>query len=334
MIVALTASLLLAAAEAPKFDRDCMDDYGRNLCDAEVRNDIRDSFRAPPVEMLAKEGWAGVRVYLVDGYSHDLPMVTIARKGDGPVEVETRALRPSQEPRVFRTGLGAWGVQLADFYAGQVMISPERVTRPEPKDGELSVCLHAWVAVTEVFDSKSVHRRIRNACDNDGLFDGAAEMSRIGLEQLEGCGLLSADDYRGHPQRIEACALLSGDPISYAAAIRNQLGDTFLRYPALLPAGQFAAVFAQDATLQRSGQAFAGREATAAAWSNALDKGVRFQVLEVVATRSEVRVRARLIRDHGDATEVAPVEQTWSQDKDYRWRLRASSIGAFTPPKG
>lgn len=336
MIVALALAAALAAgpAEPPKFDRDCMDDYGRNLCDAEVRKEIRESFGAPPVEALAKEGWAGVRVYLVDGYSHDLPMVTIARKGDGPVEVETRALLPSGKPRVFRTGLGAWGIQLADFYAGQVMTSPERVTRPDPKKGEPpNFCLHAWVAVTEVFDSKAVYRRVRNACDDDGLFDGAAEMSRVGFDLLEGCNLLSADDYRGHPQRIEACAQLGGDPISYAAFVRNRLGETFVRRPEYLPAGQFADVFALDASLRTAGQTFAGRDAAAAGWTTAMGGGVTFQVVEVTAKRSEVRVRANLIRYHGDTTEVAPVEQTWGQDKDYRWRLRTSSIGAYSVPE-
>ena len=334
--VLLAAMLLLtpvaAAAAEPKFDRDCMDDYGRDLCDPRMLRAIRESFKAPPVETLAKDGWAGVRVYLVDGYSHDLPMVTITRKDGGPVEVETRALRPDAEPRVFRTGLGAWGVQLADFYAGLVMTSPERVTRPKPGKDELSICLHAWVAVTEVFDSKSVYRRVRNACDKDGLFDGAAEMSRVGFELLDGCSLLSEAQHRGHPQRIEACAQLSGDPVSYAAFVRNRLGDSFLRHPQYLPPGQFAEVFASDASLRTGDQTLVGREAAVAGWTAALGDGVNLQVLEVVSSKSEVRVHGRLVRYRGDLIDIAPVEQVWAQDKDYRWRLRTSSIGPYGPP--
>ena len=133
--ILLAATILLTPAAAgaaePKFDRDCMDDYGRDLCDAKTLQAIRESFQAPPVETLAKDGWAGVRVYLVDGYSHDLPMVTIARKGDGPVEVETRALRPSAEPRVFRTGLGAWGAETAAEVGGHaIALAPSIAPSP------------------------------------------------------------------------------------------------------------------------------------------------------------------------------------------------------------
>lgn len=337
--LALAASLLATPPTAYpsefKFDRACMDEYARNLCDAEVLKGIRDRFEAPPVEVLAKDGWAGVRVYLIDGYSHDLPMVTIARKGDGPVEAETRALRPVGGPRVFRTEIGPWGVQVADLYAGLVRRSPDRITRPERKNGEPpSMCLHAWLTVTEVFDSQGVSRRIRNACDDDGLFQGGLEMSRLASTQLHDCGLLQDSHYRSHAQRIESCARLGGKPVSAAAQVRNLLEGNFLRAPVEEPPAQFAERFAPDASLQHGGQTLVGSDASVAGWTAAMPRDVRFQVLEVIAAGKKVQVRARLLRDRdGETRELAPVEQTWVQGKDYRWRMQSAVIGPYGPVK-
>ncbi len=334
MIAALAASFLLAAVSPPKFDRDCMDEYGRDLCDPATLQAIRATFQALPVDGLARDGWTGVRVYLVDGYSHDLPMITIARKGAGPVAMESRVLRPEGGPRVYRTGASDWAVRVSDLYAGLVKDSPERLAPAAVGPGEPPVfCLHAWVAVVEVFDGKAVHRRIRNACSADPLFDGGLEMSRLAFEQIEGCGLLDASQYRGHPQRLEACAQLNGEPTSYAAFVRNRLGQGFTRDPSYLPPGQFADFFAADASLESGKVVVNGREAVAAAWAPLLGRGADLRILEVTTVSArEVKVRARIVQyREDDGRNLAQVEQTWVQDKDYSWRMLRATVGPFTP---
>lgn len=337
--ILLAAMLLLtlaapATAAGPRFDRDCMDSYGRDLCDAGMLKAIRESFGAPPVDSLVGDGWSGVRVYLVDGYSNDLPMVTIARKAGGPLEMESRVLRPEGGPRVYRTGASEWAVRVSDLYAGLVRESPLRVGRPAAGPGGPPViCLHAWVAVVEVFDAKAVHRRVRNACGADPVFDGGLEMSRLAFEQIDGCHLLDKGHYRGHPQRLEACARLNGDPLSVAAFVRNRIEEGFSDHPSDLAPDHFAGFFAADATLERGGAVISGREATAAAWTSLLGRGADLQVLDVTAVGDrEVKVRARIIQHRqDDRRELAQVEQTWIQDKDYRWRMQRASVGPYTP---
>ena len=65
----------------PEFDCDCMDDYGRNLCDRARWSAIVSSFGIEPAERVQQQGWRGVRVFTVNGYSHDMPMVSVFNRG-------------------------------------------------------------------------------------------------------------------------------------------------------------------------------------------------------------------------------------------------------------
>lgn len=141
----LVLSCATPSAKRP-FDRLCMDAYARDHCDRGQRDEIERSFRVPPAEFLAKQGWQGVRVFMVDGYSNDMPLLTVLHRRSGPQALEVRG--PSRDVRTLEATPGPELEAAARTLLASTAASP--VAPPEVSDG--SVCLHAWVAYIEVLD--------------------------------------------------------------------------------------------------------------------------------------------------------------------------------------
>jgi hypothetical protein len=62
-----------ATAAVLYIDRNCTDEYGRDLCEARIRDFIVRSFGLAPAESLPPNRAPQVRAFTIDGYSRDLP---------------------------------------------------------------------------------------------------------------------------------------------------------------------------------------------------------------------------------------------------------------------
>ncbi|MBI5940175.1 MAG: hypothetical protein HY859_07090 [Caulobacterales bacterium] len=330
----LVATLFLAgpavAAERP-FDRACMDDYGRDLCDSAMRAKIRASFGLPSVEELAAEGFEGVRVFTINGYSHDMPPVSILRRGAGPPKVEVST--GGVVRRTISTDASPWDWLLVETLSRLVTASPERQPKPAPSTnpGEISICLHAWVTITEVISNGRVVRRIRNACDGDPIFDGAFQLSTVALGAFQGCWKLDPAHYRNDSERLIGCAKLKGDNGYGAASLLNALEDSPVLQTrnAISPDRWLDA----DATVVWPGEALvSGRTPVAAAWTThgGADPNVRIESVEA-ATFKTGTVVGVLYREMGrDQYEQASFRQDWVREEGV-WRLTRWTVESFRP---
>lgn len=320
-----------SAAEPRPFDRDCMDDYGRDLCDPIMRARIRDKFGVPPAETLAAKGVEGVRVFLVDGYSNDMPLVSILRQAGGDATLEVRAA--DKPPRLLSTPASAWDWVLASALSDLVRAAPERATPPAGKAGP-AMCLHAWVTVTEAIHAGNVTTRIRHACADGPIFEGGASLTRIAIDSFEGCAELMTRRYGGPAAQLSDCTRVRGGYM--AVGLYNAFNDS--------PAGPgkpgLAATpdswLTKDVRLTWAGRdLITGSAAVAAFWEEQTNGGHTRTLLTAVDPTSEAGVY--LVRgfvrlgDGAKGQAQAPFEQAWRIVPGAGWRVTEWAVGAFEP---
>jgi len=346
MIALALAAMLLAApateakpAPAPAdFDRACRDEYGRDLCDEAVRADIRRRFGVEPAEALAGRGVEGVRVFMVDGYSRDMPLISVlwADETAAPV-LETRVLTRDSF-RVMTAPANRWTVESVGTLMRLTLTSEERVGRygPPAADGSPPppvLCLHAWVSITEVLDAGRVHRRIRTACGDDAVFDGGYLLSTTALNGQDGCWALDASLYRNDSTRLVACASLMGDTPYDAAEIHNRLSGRVFARPGETALDDLSAMMAPDLTVRWPDQpASQGPTAVASAWHKRTQNPgrARLWIQSATASKQGVTVTGLLSEQRGEDESVeAAFSQTWTKDKRYIWRLTDWTIQPF-----
>jgi hypothetical protein len=225
-----------AAAERP-FRRDCHDEYGRNLCDRDLWSGIVASFDLAPAEAVQAAGYRGVRVFLVDGYSNDLPVVSIlARSFD-------RWGRPTDATLEVRGSRGAGRIEgspplsrhtweqlsrMAQDLQARIVSSP--IWDPSQSDtvvvtlnGEEVICIHAWMTVVESLSQDGVQRRIRSSCSDDPIFEAAIAVSAQVLRGFPHCNHLEPDHYRNEVEQLQRCLDLQGTDLIAAAEVMNIL---------------------------------------------------------------------------------------------------------------
>lgn len=322
-----------AEAEDRPFDRDCMDDYGRDLCDAGQWATIVSSFGLEPADAVRAQGWRGVRVFTVDGYSQDMPMISILSRGEGEYEMPLAsvldvrgvgAINGQGPPPALRRG--AWmNLQFAALNLQELVAkSTERQSdaRPviaavqgdggvaEPED--LVICLHAWVTVTESLTDTGVLRRIRNACGEDPLFDAGLDLSGQALRGFPHCNHLDPAYYRNESAQLSACLILVGEDRIAAAEVLSLVDGAF--------DGLLEFLAPDVRWLDSSGDVMAGRPAVDAPFSE-LFEDAHFVVTEVVGDADGVVVSGLLARYVGDGIrETTAVRQSWRRRGD-RWML-------------
>lgn len=352
------AALVLAAGMTPAFgqtpeeqaeddldfDRACMDDYGRNLCNQKVWAEIVTAFRLEPAESVQRTGLRGVRVFTINGYSNDMPVVSIlasafAKSGEPEnAELEVRRQTVSDESKAGPAFLkrDAWSnlywtaVDLQDLVAASPERQPEEdpLAGPEPAEGRLvTFCMHAWVTVTESLTDKGVSRRIRNACGDDPLFAASYDMSSHALRGFAYCNHLDPKNHRNASTQLARCFALDGADKVAAADVAN-LYDTSLD-----AVTDLAPYLAPDVRLARPDRApVSGAASVVAALDDPAFKELDLNAGHVVGETGSVVANGWLDRYIDDGVEFADIAITWRL-RDNAWRVEAIAIGPLTIEK-
>jgi len=317
------------------FDRDCMDDYGRDLCEAGQWTTIVSSFGLEPADAVQAQGWRGVRVFTINGYSHDMPMISVLSRGEGPYGdplesvLDVRASKSASDDQSTFSTLrrDAWlSLQdAAERIRELTAASPERQSGAPPDNSaspespgrdeidEIVICLHAWVTVTETLSDTGVQRRIRNACGDDPLFNASYDLSARALRGFPHCNHLDPANYRNESTQLSACLILEGSNRTSAAEVLSIVdgarSDGFFGY--LAPEIRWVGP---------AGDVLAGHSAVQARVSEHFDD-MHFVVANVVGEADGAIVSGTLARYLGDGIrETVEVRQSWRRLGD-RWML-------------
>ncbi|MBB5661429.1 hypothetical protein [Brevundimonas halotolerans] len=319
----------------PAFDRDCMDDYGRDLCDPEGWLGIVETFGVEAAEDAQANGWRGVRVFTIDGYSRDMPMVSVLYTEASEHGIP---LNPRLEVRGAGDGEGPASSLSREAWFGLTLKSRrivELATAAPPRqsagdDGlpgtagdEMIICLHAWVTVTEVLTDDGVLRRVRNACGDDPLFDAGYELSGQALRGFPVCSHLDPANYRNESAQLDRCLVLEGDNQIAAAEVLNLLDG-----PIFDEASSIAAYAAPG--IQISGTSREKSLSGALGLDDA--RVVRIYTASIRAVGTDVRARG-IVHRYGDEDGndfAADVQQVWRKT-DGAWRLVEFTLGPWEP---
>jgi hypothetical protein len=319
-----------AGVDDRPFDRDCMDDYGRDLCDAGQWARIVSSFGLEPADAERAQGWRGVRVFTVNGYSQDMPMISVLSRGEGAYGLPRESvleIRGPAEGGGLTLGRDAWfGLQgAAAGLQNLVAEATERQSgaqsagqavqqegRPTEED-EILICLHAWVTVTESLTDTGVLRRIRNACGDDPLFKASYDLAAQALRGFPHCNHLDPANYRNESTQLSACLILTGEDRVAAAEVLSIADGA--------RSGGFAEHFAPEIRwLGSAGDVLSGLDAVEARFSELFDSA-HFVVEHVVGGADGVVVSGTFARYVGDGIrETTAVRQSWRRRGD-RWML-------------
>lgn len=345
-VMALCAIPATASAQTPEsqdvieraFDRDCMDDYGRDLCDREVWAAIVASFGVEPAEQPQQQGWRGTRVFLIDGYSRDMPMVSVLRKGEdeyalpadmvlevrGAGDPGSEGARPVLHRRGW-LGLDRQSINIQNLVTKAPVRQSDGAAASAEEGDEIVLCLHAWVAVTESLTDQGVERRIRNACGDDPLFDAGYEMSAQALRGFPHCNHLEPGAYRNESTQLQACLTLQGEDKVAAAEVLSLIDGP----PFYSGWGSLASHLSEDVQLALpDGRRIEGATRVAEALTSQSELGSRY-VSRVIGGSGRVEAVGEFWR-YGEVTDYAEYEQTWERIAG-RWRMTAMTVGQFVP---
>lgn len=324
------------------FDRACMDDYGRDLCDRDTWADIVSSFGLDSAELAQRQGLRGVRVFTINGYSNDMPAISILASRfdrskepeDAEVEVRRQPFRDESKAGPPFLKRNAWSniYEKAEDLQDLVAASPERqrdeveeaveAAAADPsRDVVVSMCLHAWVTVTESLTDEGVTRRIRNACGSDPVFDSSYDMSGHALRGFPYCAYLDPENHRNESTQIERCFSLQGTDKIAAADVANlfdgSINDTADLGPFLAP----------DVRLTRADRArVMGAKAVTAALADPAFEDFRLYAGYLVGASDRVVASGWLDKYLDEGVETADIELTLRR-RDATWRIAEIVIG-------
>lgn len=309
-----------------EFDRDCMDDYGRNLCDVSRWGGIVATFGIDTADAAWAKGWRGVRVFTVDGYSSDMPMIAVRDGGalevrgadEDPTDDLAPAILTGQATPAITTAVAALKTRVA---AAPVRQSAEEGDAADKDSDVISICLHAWVTVTESITQDGVTRRVRNACGDNPLFDAAFDMSKLALDSFDHCKQLHPKRYRNDSARLMGCLSLKGEDLMAAAEVANLFNNGEVD-----KLSDFAPLLTADARIALPGVAPASaRDALTAAPFDDFD----FYAWSFVGEPEQVTISGGLFRSFENTYESADLQQVWRK-QDYIWKLTDLTVGPIT----
>ena len=190
--------------------RRCLDDRHTNRCDPAQQAASRAMVDARPLEQLARDGDVR-RVFYVDGYGHDVGVLTVERPRRGPLHVSFRSPGLTG-PRVIREHVhrSMW----SGLVAGSETFEqpPPREPPPSGWAGEpegFTLCMHTWVYTVEAADRGVARSRTANACVDEPARAYARALSTRVLNLFPKCRALRGT-YRNDAVRLQACTQLPG----------------------------------------------------------------------------------------------------------------------------
>ena len=352
-LTAVASPLAAAAqddAEPRHFDRDCMDEYGRRLCDPSQWETIVASFGLEPAEQVQAAGWRGVRVFTVNGYSVDMPAVSILARdvdeygvaSNATVNVRMAEEEGDSDPTIAQLNRPAW----PDLWSRATELSRLTVSSPERQSDEpgahvterssideetgeelieVSICMHAWVTVTEALTDEGVVRRIRNACGTNPLFEASFELSAQALRGFPHCNHLEPGLFRNESSQLQGCLRLEGEDRIAAAEVANVVWG--LRRRSGFGLAPYMAQTVQlegssSATIEGPSEVLAALERlTADTYSTDLNSWL------YTGSPSQVAVTGDIARYGEGWFEVIPLEMTWTKNDDGGWQVAVIRLG-------
>lgn len=328
--------------EDPPFDRDCMDEYARNLCNPEVMAKILTKFGMETAEQVQAQGWRGVRVFTVNGYSMDMPMISVLAKGEdkhgAPIDavLEVRLdVYGGENPKPGLLTRPAWDnlYWVATDLQDLVAKSPERVSDEETNtaasgdkdDDVIIVCLHSWVNVTESLTDTGVVRRIRDSCGNDPVYDAAFDLSAQALRGFPHCNHIDPANERNAFTQLATCMGLTGeDRIAAAEVLALFSADGFEHATDLIPHLSANARIVLPGETKPTPRAAAIKTLSAAPFD-----AFSVYTYNIDGAPGRVTVIGALDRDLEQGYEISDMRQTWRK-QDGLWRLTDLTFGPIT----
>ena len=203
----------------------------------QVERDQRARYDAPPVEDYARQKTEMMRAFFIDGYGHDVGLVTVTRAPAQEPRIEWRAPKP-------REGEGAVSVMNAivplslwrDLQGASGYFDRALVQRPTKQH---VICLHGWgTRVEMVDDNGKIRHATADGCGDDSLaWPFAKRMAATALATMPTCALLNAERAGNDIMQLGKCTVLAGDRAAAAEAYNaydtpwfaNPRGEDFAR---------------------------------------------------------------------------------------------------------
>lgn len=345
VVIAATLALASApdaataqAAPAEFTVHDCKDDHGADICTSAQWEAFAAKFDLSPAESLQQAGVRGVRVFYGDGYSYDMPAITVLSQGaiggSQPAELEVR--RPASRGRKPRPAASlardAWDGprRVAGQLQTLVARAPARKTDGsdqlyESEEGPI-VCSHSWVVMVESLTDAGVERRIRSTCGDDELVDVAFKLTGLALSGFAHCNHLDPGAYRNASTQLQRCLSVEGVDLIGAADVTRLLDSS---WRSGLPT--LATHLGDEVVLTWAGGRAEGADAVRDAITGTAFADLEFYTGPHVGLNGEVRVTGELARDpYEDTAAVASMQQVWRRE-DGRWILSEMRVEPFAP---
>lgn len=224
LIAALVAALLGADPQTP-VDRDCMDDQLRDRCTAADRARVEAKLGLTSIEAEAAAGAEVYRARFVDGYGQDMLAVAFVRRpGQDPmVEIHGHSGRRMTAPIAPET----WDAVVARSRFADRELAP--VQAATDANAPPPICLHSWVAVVEMANSRRdgeaapVRRATQGACGGGLAMDYALALAEQAARAVAPCRLIDRQRQRNDVTLLATCLELEGDRFTAAALWNHQL---------------------------------------------------------------------------------------------------------------
>lgn len=308
---ALMTLFLAAGAQAADGPAEelCKDEYGISRCDPKRRAEFEREFQVQPAEPLAKQGWAGVRIFMSSG----TPLITVLKPPGAQSGLEV-SVRLDGE----RTLQAAAGPELesATRQVLTVALPPETAEKPR------AICMHYEAGYIEALYKGQVSRRVLSPCKNSLLMALAAEFAPLAVASFPHCKALRAEDSRDAFIRLEKCLSLRGEDLQAAAEVLNRFTSIERRNAAAL-----RDALAADAVLTRpDGTVLKGQDAIVAWLSESpmRKEGTTLDMLtrtSLVAGPNSASLEGFLLAYKGKTSKLVDFAQHWVKGEDGTWRI-------------
>lgn len=343
--VALLAADVAIAQERSPHDvltSDCYDDNLTDRCDPGHQRERRQQFNLHSIEDLAAANVETRRVFFVDGYGRDMPVVSFERQGGQSPELIVSVVVGSEARVVeMRAPITAavWQDVVQRTRAFYQLPEPVQPSRREGNDQPTSICLHSWVFTMEAADPGQrtpVRARTEDACNRGFVREPAFDLARIAYESLPYCQALNLSHYRNEVAALHSCALLEGDRLAAAQALNRYTDMQNTRR-----AVRFGIVGANHNTapdayltagseLDWTGEIARGPVAVTAVWDRE-QLASKFYIRRVIGDSADrVRIDGFVIEEHEVGARAADAEQIWTRSAGADFLLERTRVGPFT----
>ncbi len=231
-LIALAFAAALSGQEPDDVPRNCLDDDHTNRCDAEVQARVRALLGVAAAEDEAATGAEIYRAFFVNGYGHDMPVVSFERRPGEPPKV---VVSGAEGRRITAPVLSSvWDRVVSEArFADRTLAAPTPSATPALGGGDDSVideriCLHSWVVTVEMANSLTddggespVRRRTEDACNSGLSISYAFSLAEIAVSAIPACEALELIYNRNAVTLLDSCLALEGDTLA-AASLMNQ----------------------------------------------------------------------------------------------------------------